>query len=355
MITKKNILKLDLYDKTFILSHNKDPNYFNYNYLSDYLLSNNLKKNNNPNSKPQLLYLNALENGRLDKKYYNTRAYLMNIISKKKSIITDKFLLYDNFKKKFPDVCYKYMAKTWPLRNFNNKLLNGKNVFIVRPIGEGAYKGRGISVIISKEELIKQYEKLKQYENVIVSQYIISPMLYNGKKFHLRTYLLASNINGIFKTWFYEFYEIFTAEKPYIKNDWDNKEIHDTHLKSSGTYILAPYDLKPKMKKIFKEIIFPQMLDCMKYVSKLLDGHAIPYPNSKNCFEVFGCDIMVKDNYEIVLLEINEKIGLNMSDFPNRLNQFSNLFCGKINNLILGPALFNKEPTELPLYSRIIE
>jgi hypothetical protein len=43
-------------------------------------------------------------------------------------------------------------------------------------------------------------------------------MLFEGRKFHLRTYFLIATINGKYKTHFYDLYELFTAEKQYNNN-----------------------------------------------------------------------------------------------------------------------------------------
>ena len=69
-------------------------------------------------------------------------------------------------------------------------------------------------------------------------------MLYNKRKFHLRTYFLIAIINGKYKTYFYELYELFTAAKPYNNNDYTDTDVHDTHFKSSyRSDLIFPDDL----------------------------------------------------------------------------------------------------------------
>ena len=117
-------------------------------------------------------------------------------------------------------------------------------------------------------------------------------------------------------------------------------DIHDTHLKSVGKYIMGPCDFNSNMKNIFTDKIYPQMQKCMIFVSKLLKGYAKPYPNAKNAFEVFGCDFMATDDYKVKLLEINEHTGLSMEDFPDRKDEFSMKYFSKINDFVLKP-IFN--------------
>jgi hypothetical protein len=78
-------------------------------------------------------------------------------------------------------------------------------------------------------------------------------MLFEGRKFHLRTYFLIATINGKYKTHFYDLYELFTAEKQYNNNDFLDKDIHDTHFKSTPRDIQCPYDLEPELQKIFED------------------------------------------------------------------------------------------------------
>ena len=330
------------YSPTFILSMRDDGVEYNTDIFRKYLLELGLHETKDTLAPTSYLHIQHMANKRYETKYYNTPSLLMNILGNEKNVITNKSNLYENFHKRFPSICDKYMAKTWNVKKFDTKLFNGKagnsNVFIVRPVGIGAFSGIGVKVVSSAKELADTRRSLEtKFPSVIISEYISRPMLWHGKKFHLRTYLLAKVINGHLTTYFYDFYEVFTAEKPYIASKWSDMDIHDTHLKSVGKYIVGPMDFDAPTKKLFQDKIWPAMVDCMKYVSQLLEGHAKPYPNAKNAFEVLGCDFMVSQDHEVKLLEVNEKTGLSMADFPERKDEFSRLYFGKIHNLVLIP------------------
>ena len=348
---KVNKLK---YNPTFILSMRDDGVEYNTDIFRSMITKLGLKETKNANTPTSYLHLQHMENGRYENKYYETPSLLMNILDKQKSVITNKSNLYFNFSKKYPKECKKYMATTWDARKFPSSNFNGKNVFIIRPVGVGAFSGFGIDVVSNKQELDKTLKKLHKFPTVIISEYIKNPMLWDDKKFHVRSYLLVKNINNELTTYFYDFYEIFTAEKKYIKGDWHNKDIHDTHLKSVGKYVMGPHDFNNVNKELFNNKIYPQMEDCMKYVSKLIEGNAHPYPNAQHGFEIFGCDFMIDEDYNVKLLEVNDHTGLSMSDFPDRKDEFSKIYFGKINDLVLIPY-FNPKKINLksqqPLYS----
>ena len=326
-----------VYFPTFIISSKKEMKGLDYSTLRESLIEDGLQETTDPTTKPYLLFMEQLENNKFDDRYYNTQCFIMNILSDEKTIITDKSKLYINFNKEYPEECKKYMARTWKLDEFlKDDVLtkNGRNAYIVRPVGKGAFSGKDI-IIVDTQSKLEEAKKLrtKKYDSVIVSEYVINPMLYTGRKFHLRTYFLISIINGKYKTYFYDIYELFTAKNPYTNIDYADKDVHDTHFASTEGDILCPRDLDPSLKNIFSTKIYPNMEVCMSYISKLMEGHAKPYPQAENAFEVFGCDFLVKDNYEVVLMEINDKTGFTMNKVETK-KTFSAAYLGVINTML---------------------
>lgn len=338
------------YNNTFILAMRNDNVEYITDILRNMLLDFNLTETKNPNLSTSYIHFQHIKNTKYDASYYNTPTLLMNILDDSKEVITNKSNLYFNFHKKFPAKCAKYMAKTWDARKFPTNKFNNNSIYIVRPVGPGAFSGFGIKVLKTEKELDIVLKNLKLFPKVIISEYI-NPMLWEGKKFHIRAYFLVKIIDNVMSCYFYDFYEIFTAEKPYKQSDWGNKDIHDTHLKSAKKYILGPNDFDNTTKKLFNTEIFPKMKDCMFYVSKIMDGNAKPFDNSKNAYEVFGCDFMVDNNYNVILMEVNKHTGLSMADFPDRKEEFSRIYFSKINDLVLEPYFTpNKSKNIKPLY-----
>ena len=364
---KKQNNILSGWDNQFIISSKTNMAGLDYSTLRDNLNNIGIYETKQQTSKPLFLWSEQLDNNTFDKKYYNTKCFIMNNLSSEKSIITNKYQLYINFRKQYPNQCIQYMALSWNFLTFitntkhiktleNNINTNGvntngvnkngvntngvnKHVYIVRPVGVGAFSGKDIVIVYNIKTLHQAKKIINKYENIIISEYITNPMLYNLRKFHLRTYFLVSIINGKYKTFFYELYELFTAAKPYNNNDYTDKDVHDTHFKSTPLDIQCPDDLEPSIRDIFNKNIYPKMKNCMLYISKLMENHTTPYPQAKNAFEIFGCDFLVKDNYDVVLMEINDKTGFTMHKLEKKI-EFSKHYLNVINELIIQP-LFN--------------
>ena len=331
-----------LYSTTFIISSKKEMKGLDYSTLREGLINLGLTETTDPMSNPYVLWMEQLDNNKFDARYYKTQCFIMNILNDEKTRITDKSNLYNNFHIEYPEACKKYMAQTWELDTFLNDDIFAKNknkTYIVRPVGKGAFSGKDI-VRFDNEVKLKEVKKLyidkdgkSKYDSVIVSEYVTNPMLYTGRKFHLRTYFLISMINGKYKTYFYNIYELFTAKNPYNNRNYDDKDVHDTHFGSTNGDILCPRDLDTLLKPVFGEKIYPNMENCMSYISELMKGYAKPYEQAENAFEVFGCDFLVKDNYDVILMEINDKTGFTMNNVENK-RTFSSIYLSVINNML---------------------
>jgi hypothetical protein len=335
---------LEEYDKYYILSARK-INSLMFTRLEWVMEEYGVNETIDARKKPLLLWIEILENYKFASKYFNTECWLMNVLDDSKIFISNKSNLYNNFQKYSSRDCYKYMAQTWNFKintkQFYNRIINNNDVFIVRPAGIGAFSGKGIIVVHDKKSFNKAVEESKNYETVIISKYITNPLLLQRRKFHLRTYLLVGVINGQYVTKFLDFYELYTALEPYKNMEYNNHDIHDTHFGSTSRDYICPDDLPNDMKLIFNTHIYPKMQHCMLLISKMFEKHAKPWLQAANAFEFFGCDFLVHDDYNITLLEINDRIGFKKYSTEKRL-QFSNLVCNVILDSFLLPLLINK-------------
>ena len=326
------------YDPTYIISAKSQPKSLDFTILEKFLQSQGLHKVDDSTSKPTFLWIETLDDNLFDKQYYNTQCWLMSLLSNEKSVITDKYNLYKNFHDTYPEQCAKYMAVSWNFNDFiKNKIYDNKTIYIVKPAGKGAYGGKDISIIYNRKSYYNiinsvKLPRFKKYDNVIVSKYITDILLFEGKKFHLRVYMLASSINGKFSYKVFPFIKLLTALKPYKNSDFNNKTIHDSHFDSTPRDYIYPYDLTGTMKEYYESIFF-NIIKCLDIVAKILKPHANPYKQAKNAFEIFGCDFLVRENLDVILMEINDKVAYDCKTAKKRHQLSTLLFTELINHI----------------------
>ncbi len=146
----------------------------------------------------------------------------------------------------------------------------------------------------------------------VLQEYINSPLLFQGHKFHLRGHIVYYNKGGKSSIYLYDDMRVITAKKPYKQSDYGNKEIHDTHaLLSIHNTLTFKKDIVKEIGKDNADYIFKQLIDIAKYMSYTVDIDC--YPENKNCFHVCGFDIMITDDYIVKIIENNHRgtIGAN--------------------------------------------
>ena len=161
-----------------------------------------------------------------------------------------------------------------------------------------------MTVVTNDKELQDIRKELcKKFNNIIISEYIQNPLLYEGRKFHLRMYILINSDT----TWsFWERGKAMIAKLPYKKGDWTNKEIHDSHGETTPKDIYFPEDILQKDKYRY---VYQQMEIILDAVAKIIMPYIKCYEESKYCCEVFGIDFMLTDDYIVKLIEINAEAG----------------------------------------------
>lgn len=256
-----------------------------------------------------------------NKSFWNLKSIIRNVVDDKKYTITDKNNLYQNLNKKYPKICQKYMMEQHHLdikqpnkyKSLFNKHQN--KIWILKPV-EG-YAGKGIVIITSYQQFEKTLNNLnKRYKNWVLAQYLDKPLLFNARKFHLRMYYLYTFDGKKKEGFLHKIGEIAVAKEKYQLKDYNNPNIHDTHFKEMEKDYYFPQDFianninkNINRKDIIKKTadIYIQMIDLFKHIFKLIDSKC--YRETEKCYELFGCDIMITEDYKIKLLEINTKIG----------------------------------------------
>lgn len=253
------------------------------------------------------LYIDEDETKSIKNKMTYKKVGIKNIIDLKSvENVVDKFKLIDNLQKKFPDFAKKYTLQQFLIKK-NKKYpelsnIFDKNVWILKPID--GFSGKGIKIF----DNFNDFDKFnKTYNEYVLQSYIRNPLLINGKKFHLRMFLLETIIDNKINTYLLRKGGIYTSSKKFKFNTFNDKNIHNSHLKSTSEKQIFPddylkiFNLK-KTIEIFKHII----RICKKIAILLKDTKC--YPESKNCYYIYGLDIMITDDGRVFLIECNKKI-----------------------------------------------
>lgn len=300
------------------------------------------------------------------KHYYNPAnfkltAHVKNLVDDSKRDITSKNNLMANLSK-IPNA-NKFIMPQYELdlyilhTNTQNRmkemaqlsqLFNTKKVYIFKPVT--GFAGQGIRIVTSMRELqsyisrivkenSKSWNKSKKSADTepmriwVLQEYLTDPLLIkqagkNGKKqgdykFHIRHYMFY--VPGHQSYYVYEG-EIAPAREPYVKGNWTNKLIHDTHFYGrDGELFPAALGLSAtQTTDIYAQIseLYGHILTCI---------NAKCYSESRACYELFGVDLMITQDYKVKVIEVNEKLGM-----PSSLTPMSQiLFEGSLHKIVM--------------------
>lgn len=345
------------YQKKFYLVR---ENYFNPKMIHDTFSKLNKNQNNDcfweeyNLKKPQNKVVNFLF---VDCAYWS-KPYITRLQSEYRSILDsnkNKIVKKDNLFKNESLKKQKFVLQQFTFNINRVKTKQFKSIFtskkwILKPVD--GFSGKFISIFNNYDDLVETIQehqktlkgntnkktlktntdrnknknktsKTDKYREWVLQEYIDNPLLFKKKKFHIRCYLVYLNNNTCFLM---KAAKIFVARKEYIASNYKNKDIHDTHALTSD----KPYYLERDIKKHFGSgkynLILKQMVTLFKKVFQ--NTNIGCYSDTKNCYEIFGADLMVTDKFEVKLIEINNKIGYHkFPDDPVDLHKiiFSNL------------------------------
>lgn len=375
----------------YVIIYDTESKDLNHDVL-DNILEERLKlKRHNKNSEivPSDLFLLFLQPIRIEKdrlikaRYYNVKTNLISSIDKL-NCIANKWELNKNMAKQFPEIYSRYMMPTIEytpditFQKLKEKLNDGW--FIARPLEmilDGkkwvACQGHGILYIKNQADIdtlkhhstvkIEVYNKtsrktvkksIKASANTttyILTSYIRNPLLYKGRKFQLRVFLILGYINNRKVAFVMDKSRIVTAGEKYtsdpnkFNSSSEGKAIHDTHFKTTDENAYFPMDfnhenitdinfnsipsLEGSNRDKLVDSIMEQMNKIFKAVARIFfttRGCAEKYRintgklQSRNYFKDFGADIMITDDFQVKLIEVNDKPAHNLHDKPPELN-----------------------------------
>ena len=165
---------------------------------------------------------------------------------------------------------------------------------------------------------------LYKSNKIILQKYIEKPLLYNGRKFDVRLWVLLTHTNEIYlfreghlkatsfnytseSTDLYIHLTNYSVQKysdKFQKFECGNEISFDELQESLNKYYNLNLDVRQELLPKLKNIIFISMESVKKIINKL---------HRKNCFEIFGYDFMFDADLNPFLIEINTNPGLEIS------------------------------------------
>jgi hypothetical protein len=267
----------------------------------------------------------------LDPLFVNQKAVIKSVLGGSKSL-SYKNKLYETIKNLIPGGM-KYIPKTYTIAEFERTLL-GKGFTQKSPpplakeyLGEASpmstseTKGQrasglamtfilkkinteqqqGVRVFSTKNEYIQIKKELKiNPHNAIIMEYITNPALtIDGKKFHLRMYVLLIVESGIKRCYIHDECWILTAKEKYKKGDWLNSNIHITGAKTTDREYKFPNDIntpidEKKINEFKKTLAFATTFNT-----------SIVFEENDIGYHIYGVDVLMTDDNNFLILEFN--------------------------------------------------
>ena len=295
-----------------------------------------------------------------DKKNWNLKAKIRGQVdlSGKKICNVDKYNIVESLKKLNDNKINKMLLEQYEINLFliykkKIKLDKFKNLFKNNKIWifKHIYSSKGENIIILESfqnfkkyvfEIINNnkhmWEKLNysKYKKCckanilkkikiewVLQEYITNPLLYKNKKFHLRGYFIYcyDRLKNKKEGYFLDNQRIFTTKLSFINNNYLNKDIHDSHSDSTPNEIIY----KPDIIKLLNRKQIINIDNQIKYLYKsILKALNLKcYKNDDFCFNIFGSDIIITNDYQIKFIELNEKPG--MKKYKNSLINYTTI------------------------------
>jgi len=211
--------------------------------------------------------------------------------------------------------------------NNNNIEMNSSNTnninnnSIINTFSNNSANKKSPTNTINKKK--KLYSRMYCSNEIIIQKYLDNPLLYQKRKFDIRCFVLVdSNLN----VFFCREGHLKSSSKLYDLNSND-KFIHITnHSLQKKCSKFAQYEYGNEMsyddfKKVMKEDNIPlekfdNMIEEMKYLIKIsfkAVGNKLLKIKPVLCFEIFGYDFILDNDFKPWILEINNNPGLGIS------------------------------------------
>ena len=201
----------------------------------------------------------------------------------------------------------------------------GKNLWLLKRTNLN--RGREIKIFSDLNAIINEIEEAKKenrFNYLLIQKYIEKPFLYNGRKFDIRIWVLFAYTSKDYR------FDVYVFKQGHLKACSVNFDINSDDLFVHLTnYSVQKYNKNFSKIEIGNEIsfetfqneldkrgdgkhfyntVFPKIIRIIA-ISANSAKSKINILNRQNCFEIFGYDFILDNNFEPFLLEINTNPG----------------------------------------------
>jgi len=189
---------------------------------------------------------------------------------------------------------------------------DNQKVWIVKP-GDYSNRGSGIRIYDNKQEI---KERILSKERMwVVQKYIERPLLVRRRKFDIRAYCL---VDFDLKAFYYEDAYLRTTSEEWNLLQLGNKLAHlnndaiQNHGQNYGKYEVANKKSLKEFQKYLQscgynvsveEDIMVQIKDRMH--DAIMGVYKRLNPNNLSCFEIYGFDFMIDNEFNVWIIEVN--------------------------------------------------
>jgi hypothetical protein len=163
-------------------------------------------------------------------------------------------------------------------------------------------------------------------EYIMIQKYLEKPLLYQGRKFDIRIWVMfmTNRENEVY------IFKEGHLKATSLKYNPDSKDLfvhltnysvqkHNIHFSKIEIGNEIPfYEFQKELDrknsgKNFRKDIYPKIVRIIRLTGGAAAIGKMNFMNAKNCFEIFGYDFILDENYRPYLLEINSNPGLEIS------------------------------------------
>ncbi|KAL4466557.1 hypothetical protein ABPG72_010608 [Tetrahymena utriculariae] len=198
------------------------------------------------------------------------------------------------------------------------------NIWILKP--DNMSQGKGIEIFQSLKAILSFLHYKPAFSKWVIQKYIERPLLYNGRKFDLRVWVLLTNKGELFV---YKNGYLRTSSSKYSMQTF-NEAVHLTNwslqkglpsyekheqgnrlpLKEGLQYIFDTQYSKYQVD--YEKHIYPRMKDLIIDLVRSCEQEMFKSKKLSNCFELYGFDFIIDEDLRVWLIEANKNPGFGL-------------------------------------------